>query len=136
MTLIKHILFAFILLTTLATLPACQSDETLRGYSGDTNLWRLQEIDGAAFPARATLSFPEKGRLTGTAPCNRYFGTIDVPYPWFKARQIGATKMACPDLAAESLFFGTLAKMTLSEVSGDTLILSNDAGQEMVFKAE
>ena len=133
---VKHSLHALILLTALATLPACQSDETLRGFSGDTKVWRVQEIDGAAFPARATLSFPEKGRFAGTAPCNRYFGTIDVPYPWFEARQIGITKMACPDLAAEGLFFAALAEMTLSEVSGDTLILSNDAGQEMVFKAE
>jgi len=52
------------------------------------------------------------------------------------ASQIGATKMACPDLAAENLFFAALAEMTLSEVLGDTLLLSNDKGREMVFKAE
>jgi heat shock protein HslJ len=43
--------------------------------------------------------------------------------------------MACPDLAAETTFFATLENMTLSEASGDTLILSNPDGRQMVFVA-
>lgn len=132
----KHSLYALLLLPALATLPACQADESLLGHGGADKTWLLQEIDGATFPARATLSFPEKGKLAGQAPCNRYFGTMDTPYPWFDASQIAATKMACPDLQAEGLFFAALAEMTLSEVSGDTLLLSNDKGREMFFKAE
>ena len=132
----KRVLFALTFCTTLATLPACQADETVRAYGGAEKIWLLQKIDGAAFPARATLSFPDKGKLAGTAPCNRYFGTMNVPYPWFDASQIGATKMACPNLAAENLFFAALTEMTLSEVLGDTLLLSNDKGRAMVFKAE
>jgi heat shock protein HslJ len=44
--------------------------------------------------------------------------------------------MACPDLAAESQYLTALGEMTLAEVSGPTLILSNDAGRSMVFTAQ
>ena len=68
--------------------------------------------------------------------CNRWFANQGVPYPWFEISAIGATKMACPDLTAEAQFFSSLEAMTLSEVSGDVLVLSNDAGRSMEFKAE
>ena len=45
------------------------------------------------------------------------------------------TRMACDGLAAESHFLQALQDMTLSEVSGNTLILSNIAGREMLFTA-
>ncbi|WP_237096223.1 META domain-containing protein [Nereida sp. MMG025] len=114
---------------------ACQNDETLSAYGAAGKTWVLTELDGAAFPARATLEFPQAGELAGQAPCNRFFGAQTVPYPWFKAENIAATKMACPDLPAEGQFLTALSEMTLSEVLGDTMILSNDAGREMVFKA-
>lgn len=132
----KHSLYALLLMPALATLPACRADETVRGYGGADKTWALQEIDGAAFPARATLTFPESGQIAGEAPCNRYFGPMTAPYPWFDAKQIASTKRACPDLEAEGQFLKALSDMTLSEVSGDVLVLSNDAGREMVFKAE
>jgi len=122
-----------ILLTSL--LAACGPDETISGYAGTDTVWTLQELDGNPFPHRATLSFPEEGRVSGQAPCNRYFGAQTAPYPWFKAEGLGSTKMACPALAQEQAFFDALSAMTLAEVSGPVLILSNDAGREMVFAA-
>ncbi|MEL7013948.1 MAG: META domain-containing protein [Pseudomonadota bacterium] len=112
------------------------ADATLSGYGSADRLWVLKEIDGAAFTARATLEFPEEGVLQGKAPCNTFRGTQTVPYPWFKAENIAATRMACPELEAENAFFTALSEMTLAEVGGDTLLLSNDAGREMVFLAE
>jgi heat shock protein HslJ len=44
--------------------------------------------------------------------------------------------MACPDIAAEDAFFAALDVMSQSEVSGNTLRLANDEGEEMVFRAE
>lgn len=116
-------------------LAACKKDETLSGYGAADAVWELVELDGKTFTARATLTFPEEGKLAGQAPCNRYFAEQSAPYPWFKAGPIGATRMACADLDEEQRFLGALAAMTLSEVSGDTLILSNDTGREMVFRA-
>jgi heat shock protein HslJ len=125
------------LLLLLATLglTACIGDETVAGYGGADRIWLLSEVDGAPFSAHATLQFPEAGRISGDAPCNRYSGAMTTPYPWFGATQIAGTRMACPDLEAETKFFEALAAMTLSEVLGDVMILSNDAGREMVFKA-
>lgn len=119
----------------LCALTACQKDETVANYGGAERQWTLLEIDGERFAARATLRFGDDGELRGEAPCNSYFGTQTAPYPWFRAENIGATRRACPDLAAEQRYLNLLAEMTLSEVAGDTLILSNDAGREMLFRA-
>ena len=121
-----------ILLLPFLLATGCQSDETVAAYGGG-GLWLLTEIDGKVFPARATLGFPEPGRIAGTAPCNTYSGRMAAPYPWFEAGDIAVTRRACPDLAAETAFFDALADMTLAEVAGDTLILSTADGREMVF---
>ncbi len=110
-------------------------DETISGYADTDASWELIELDGTLFPAKATISFPEKGRISGQAPCNSYFGTQSAPYPWFETGPIAATKRACPDLPAEGAFFNALEQMSIAEVSGNTLILSNEDGRQMIFKA-
>lgn len=112
------------------------ADETISGYADGTAVYRLAEIDGAAFTARATIAFPEEGRAQGEAPCNGWSATQSAPYPWFELGQVLATRRACPELEAESRFFEALGVMTLAEVQGPVLILTNDAGREMVFEAE
>jgi heat shock protein HslJ len=121
----------FLLLTS-----ACQRDETISAYGAGDKLWHLSEIDGKAFPSRATLSFSEPGRIAGVAPCNTYSGRMEAPYPWFEATEIAATRRACPDLAAEAAYFHALSAMTLAEVAGETLILSTPDGREMVFSGD
>ena len=121
--------------TALTAFFAC-ADETLSGYGAADKLWVLKELDGAAFTARVTLEFPEEGVIQGKAPCNTFRGSQTVPYPWFKAEKIAATRMACPELEAENVFFKALSEMTLAEVGMDTMFLSNDAGRKMVFLAE
>lgn len=122
------------LLATLPVLAACRGDETVAAYGGGQT-WVLQELDGAAFPARATLAFPAPGRIAGMAPCNSYSAAMTVPYPWFETGPLAVTRQACPDLAAETAFLTALQSMAYSEVSGRLLILSNDAGREMVFSS-
>jgi len=114
---------------------ACQGDETVAAYGGSAREWTLIEIDGVAFDARATLSFPEPGKIEGQAPCNRYSGEMTAPYPWFEAEAIAVTRRACGELAQETRFFTTLTEMAFSEVAGSTMILSNETGREMVFEA-
>ncbi|WP_297773196.1 META domain-containing protein [uncultured Roseovarius sp.] len=123
-----------LLLIGMSILGHCK-DETVSGHGGATATWTLQSIDGTPFTARATLSFPKEGTLVGEAPCNRYSGAQTLPYPWFRAEALVATKRACPDLEAETRYLRALAEMTLVEVAGDTLLLTNDAGREMVFRA-
>ncbi|SPH16599.1 hypothetical protein DEA8626_00109 [Defluviimonas aquaemixtae] len=119
-----------------ATLGACAGDETLSGHGAREGTWRLSELDGAAFEARATLGFPAPGRISGDGPCNAFNGTQGAPYPWFQAEMLLSTRRACPDLQAENAYFRALTEMTLAEVQDDILILSNTDGREMVFQRE
>lgn len=124
-----------ILTLSLLALFQCDKDETVATYGAADRTWELQQIDGQAYEARALLRFPESGRIEGNAPCNSYSGKMDAPYPWFEVTDIAATRAACAGLEAEGMYFAALLTMTQSEVSGDVLILRNDDGHEMVFKA-
>src|SRR3989338_5758254 len=60
----KPVLAALLLIC--AGLPA-------RAEVGD---WVLTHVDGAAVGYSATLSLSQAGRVTGQAPCNRYFADV------------------------------------------------------------
>lgn len=128
----KALLTMALLVTSLA---ACRADENLRAYGGADRVWTLKLLNSAPFPARATLTFPKEGEIAGEGPCNRYFGAMKAPYPQFTAGPIGSTRMACPEMAAETAFLTALEAVTLAEVAGDTLSLSAPDGLQMVFKA-
>lgn len=123
-------------LVAAAALTGCQKDETVTGYGGADKVWGLESMDGESFDAQASLSFPEPGKIAGQAPCNSFSATQGAPYPWIEIGPVAATRMACPEMAAEQAFFDALDKMSLVEVAGDTMILSNDAGRQMVFTAQ
>lgn len=123
------------LLPALVLLAACQiSDKTLAGH-GALGQWQLTEINGTPFAASATITFQEDGKVSGNAPCNSFGATQTAPYPWFELSPVFSTKRACNDLAAENAFLGALQNMSLAEVSGNVLVLSNDAGNTMEFTA-
>ena len=126
-----RIFLAFALALGLA---ACKKDETVAGYDGDKT-WTLVEVDGASFSSRATLEFSDDGKVNGQAPCNTYFSEQTKPYPWIGFGPIGSTRKMCPELEEETMFFNALHEMTQAEVSGDVMILRNDAERQMVFKA-
>jgi len=119
-------------LIALLVLPGCLQDETLSGYG--ERLWALTQQDGTPMTAEVTLDLRAPGRVSGTAPCNRYSAAQTAPYPWVEVGPITATRRACPDLPAEQAYFDLLSRMTLAEVSGPVLILSNDAGKTLTFR--
>lgn len=126
----KH-LFIFALLFCAA----CQQDETLSAYTGDFKTFQLRTLNGENFAATTTMTLAADGQVSGRGPCNTYSTTINVPYPWFEIGPIAATRRACPELDQEQTYFNALSSMTFAEVSGPTLVLSNDAGEELVFYA-
>ena len=113
----------------------CATDETVTAYADGQTEFVLRTLNGTPFAATATINIAEPGRVSGTAPCNTYSASQSAPYPWFEIGPIAVTRRACPDLAAETAFLGALAAMTLAEVTGNTLILSNTEQGEMVFQA-
>ena len=128
----------FSVMAFLSFLPiaACQQDETLSGYAETDRIYVLQSLNGESFGPRATLVLQTGGTISGDGPCNSWRAEQSAPYPWWDVGPIAATRRACPELAAEQAYFDALGAMTLSEVSGDVLILSTTEGGEMVFRAE
>lgn len=119
-------------IAALFLISACESDESLAAY-GAQGEWRLTRINEQTFEAQATISFSANGEVAGSTPCNSYRAQQTAPYPWFALTPIMATKRACADLAAEKEYLAALRDMTLAEVSGDVLILSNDTGGSLLF---
>jgi heat shock protein HslJ len=124
-----------LVLCLFAALPACSSDETLAAYGAADTDWQLIQIDGAAFRATASIRFAPAGVVTGRAPCNGFNAVQTAPYPWFALENVAITRAACPDLAQEHAFMTALEQMTLAETAPGTLLLSNEAGREMLFHA-
>ncbi len=124
---------ALFLIGTLG-LTGC-ADETISAYGAGGRTFALVSMDDVAFTASATISFHAQGRIEGQGPCNYYFGVQTAPYPWFSLDGVGSTEMACTELTTEATYFDALQSMTISEVSGDALILSNEQGATMVFEA-
>lgn len=125
-----------IVLVSAMILANCAGDETVVAYGAADKVWRLVEIDDNAIDYTATLTFPEPGRLTGRAACNSFSTSMTTPYPWFETGPIATTRAICPEIKQEQTFLEALSEMTLSEVLGDTLILSTPEGRSMVFKAD
>ena len=125
---------ALLILFALAT--ASCADETISGYADRDAVYRLEEFEGAAVPWQATITVPEKGRVAGQAPCNAYAADQRVPYPWFELGPIAATRRACLHMQGETQFFAALSRVTLAEVAGKVLVLSDDDGPVMVFRTE
>ncbi|MDC0739220.1 META domain-containing protein [Cognatishimia sp. SS12] len=123
---------SLVLLISFIALMSCRADESLTAYGG-AGTWQLQRLNGQPYAARATIAFGTNGAVTGQGACNGYGATQTAPYPWFELREMLSTQIACAQLAKEQQFFRALNAMTLAEVSGDTLILSNDSGEMMEF---
>ncbi|WP_295311557.1 META domain-containing protein [Roseobacter sp.] len=123
--------------TAVLLLAGCYGDETATAYGAADKTWVLEEIGGTAATGRTTLLFPEPGTIAGETACNRYSASMTVPYPWFEAGPVATTRKACPEdaTASERAYLATLQTMSLIEVLGDTLILTNDDDAAMIFKA-
>lgn len=126
-----------LVILALAALPfsACGGDETARAYGAADKVWTLSELDGETFPATATLTFQQTGRIEGAGPCNRYTARMTAPYPWFEAKAIATTRSICAEFEAETAYLAALGTVTLAEVAGNTLILSTPDDLTMIFTA-
>lgn len=95
--------------------------------------WSLAEVDGAPAGYEATLSLGEDGRISGQAPCNRYFGGVDGTLPDFRPTGMGATRMACDKLEAEQAYLTLLQGVDRLTWTERELHLSG-AGHFLVFR--
>jgi heat shock protein HslJ len=87
-----------------ATAPAAATAAAAAASKADTfNLvgtdWVLENLAGGevAPNVRATLSFPEAGKVAGNGSCNRFFGQSQIAGTEIKLGPLGSTRMACPE---------------------------------------
>ena len=111
---------------------ACQG-QAQDGFGAPDTVWALTTLDGAPFDATATLTFTAENRVAGQAPCNSYFGVQTGRFPAFSAPALAASRRACPALEAETRFLSALGAATRATRSGNTLILSDDSAERLVF---
>lgn len=123
----------FLSVVILVFLSACARDESLRAYGADDDVFALQTLNGQAFNARASVSFPRAWQIVGAGPCNTFSGPQTAPYPWFAPGPLTVTKRSCPQQDQEAAFLSALGRMTVAIVKEFSLTLSNDDGEQMVF---
>ncbi|MBK6469063.1 MAG: META domain-containing protein [Rhodobacter sp.] len=100
------------------------------GIDGD---WHLIGIEGQPAPAPLSISFATDGTFSGQAPCNRFFGTVTGTLPALSLGSIGATRMACPEMATEAAYFESLDAMQSAELAEDRLFLIGPEGRVLEF---
>ena len=90
--------------------------------------WKLEDVGGtpALATVEATLEFPETGKVSGRASCNRFMGSVEISGPSIKFGPLAATKMACIDDAAnaqEVRYLDGLQKAERFAFDGPALLL-------------
>ena len=120
-------------LFALLILAGCVADETLSAFAPTDAEYHLQTMNGKRVTYKVTMVVSKDGQIKGQAPCNSYATATTVPYPWFEVLGIIATRKACPQLPQEAEYFRTLKSMTLAEVSGTVLLLTNDNNNSLTF---
>lgn len=104
--------------------------------------WVLQTLGGkkveladAQRPVYIQFNAAEK-RATGMAGCNRFFGGYELDGTKLKFSQMGATRMACPDLETESAFFKMLEDTDSCEIKDRQLMFLQKGKVLAVFQGE
>lgn len=110
--------------------PAARADETALALDLLALDWRVTEVDGAAPGWTATLDLGEPGKVSGQAPCNRYFGLLVWTGSSFTVGNLAATKMACLHMQGEAEFLALLQGIETAEQLPGLLILTG-GGHEM-----
>lgn len=113
------------------TLPAL-ADGTAATVDFTARDWMLVTIDGVAPKAQVTLNLGEPGKVSGQAPCNRFFGPVESDGMAIRFGGLGATMMACEYLDEEHAFLTALGGVEMAMRDGDTLTLSG-GGHDLVF---
>lgn len=126
--------FVFLAMAAMLGMVACDPSETVTKYGGMDYDWQLSEVDGAPVDYSAAVAFGPHGSVNGMGPCNGFSGSQNKPYPWIAIQIHFVEELYCSGIDNEEAFLASLMEMTVVEVSGDSLVMSNDAGREMAFK--
>ena len=88
------------------------------------------------FPeANLTLGFDNEGRIFGFSGINRYFGKADINNGAIVVEPLATTKMAGPQdrMIIEDQYLTILKSAKTIEIKNDSLILTNERGETLIF---
>ncbi len=90
--------------------------------------WTLQDLAGTpALPnVKATLAFPESGRMAGNGSCNRFTGSAEISGDTIKFGMLASTRMACMDndvSSQETEYLKALGAAKRFELKDSTLLI-------------
>ncbi|MEQ8825217.1 MAG: META domain-containing protein [Filomicrobium sp.] len=92
------------------------------------------KVEGIPKQVTATMSFGADGRVTGSAGCNRYFGTYKTSGQTIEISGIGSTRKMCPDveMSVETELLKSLAVVNRWQVTSDKLKLTGPVDTTLV----
>jgi heat shock protein HslJ len=77
------------------------------------------------------------GQISGNATCNSYAGVVSLNGAGISISQIISTKMACQTgMDQEANYLQTLEQVSTWRIEGNTLTLSADSGNGLIFRAQ
>lgn len=93
--------------------------------------WELVDLGGtpALQDRKPTLEFPEPGRVSGNASCNRYSGPVELGDGTIRVGQLATTRMACtPEVdVQEKAFLVALQNARRTELVGGQLVVHTES---------
>lgn len=127
---IKVSMAVAIVLTCCSPLP-----DTVGEAAPASTVWTLTEVNGGEANFGATLRLLNSGRVLGSGPCNAFEAVQAAPLPWVEFTNFTSGSRDCAQAREEEAFLLALQSMDFAEVAGSSLLLSNDAGQSLFFRA-
>lgn len=132
----KKLLFFFCFVAF--ALVSCKSSKTIVPLTGVK--WVVETIDGKKLQLKentseVSMQFNEaEKRVNGVAGCNRFFGGYEVDGGKLKFSHMGATRMACPDMDVEQMFFKMLENTDSYSIKDNKLSLLQNGKVLAVFE--
>lgn len=132
----KHFLF-FCLITSFTVSCRQKEEPSLAGV-----MWVVEKINGKEVKLRdngkkAYLEFDEAfNRVSGKAGCNRFFGNYSQSKTELSFAEMGATRISCPDIYVEVMFFKMLEDTDSFSIKRNKLFLKEGSNIVAVFRAE
>lgn len=110
-------------LRKIASVPAVAPDASfLETYWKLTMLWGKPVVTPEGQKEAHLVLERKDKRVHGSGGCNRFFGSYTLlPGQRIRFLKIGSTKMACPDMDKEQMFFGMLKQVDSYTIKGNVL---------------
>ena len=135
-----------LLLIISVTMFSCDALKPVGKVSTDENKlvtnWILQNDENVEYGLNSeplSINFSKESnenKISGFAGCNRFFGSYSAFDGKLMIDNVGATKMACPQLDAENQYLSLLRKANRYEIKGNNLYLYNNNLLLLHFEAK